>query len=108
MKSTLYIMCGLPFSGKTTLSKIISNFLNIPRISFDETWLEIEKDKGIIPGGNSVEQWKYICKECEEKARQYLLQNISVVYDNLGTTIQQREDMRDLAKDAGAEPKVVY
>lgn len=104
----VFIMSGLPFSGKTTLSKSIASHLGIPRISFDETWLEIEKEKGSIPGSDSVEQWKYICEVCEEKTKQLLESGTSVVYDNLGSTREQREKIKGLAGEAGAESKVIY
>lgn len=106
--SKIFIMSGLPFSGKTTLSKSLASFLDIPRVSFDETWLEIEKEKGLIPGSNNVEQWKYICQVCEEKTRSFLKQNMSVVYDNLGSTREQRGHIRQLAKESEAESKVIY
>ncbi len=34
--TTLFIMSGLPFSGKTYLSRKISEYFNIERISYDE------------------------------------------------------------------------
>lgn len=104
----VFIMSGLPFSGKTTLSKSLANHLGIPRISFDETWLEIEKEKGSIPGSDSVEQWRYICKVCEEKAKHLLGGGTSVVYDNLGSTREQREKIKKLADEVRAESRVIY
>ena len=104
----VFIMSGLPFSGKTTLSKSLASYLDIPRISFDETWLEIEREKGSIPGSDGVEQWKHICGVCEEKAKHFLEKGVSVVYDNLGSTREQREKIKKLADEVGAEPKVIY
>ncbi len=101
-------MCGLPFSGKSTLSKAISEYLDIPRISFDETWIKIEKENKFIPGENAVEQWKYICNACEQEATKLLQDGISVVYDNLGTTKEQRNTLRKLANAAKSESVVVY
>mgnify|MGYP001589015735 CR=1 FL=1 len=34
--ANIFIMSGLPFSGKSTLSKKIAERLDIPRISFDD------------------------------------------------------------------------
>lgn len=104
----VFIMSGLPFSGKTTLSKSLASHLGIPRISFDEAWLEIEKEKVSIPGSDSVKQWQYICQVCEEKIRRLLEGGTSVVYDNLGSTREQRESIKGLADDLGAESKVIY
>lgn len=36
----LYILCGLPFSGKTVLSKIIVNYLEFEHIDLDEVKFE--------------------------------------------------------------------
>ena len=101
-------MSGLPFSGKTTLSKSLAEHLGVPRVSFDETWLEIEKEKGKITGSDGVEQWRYICKMCEEKAQKFLESGTSVVYDNLGSSKKHRDEIKRLADEAGAESKVIY
>lgn len=105
---TLYIMCGLPFSGKSTLSKKIAERLGIKIISFDETWIEVEKKLGVVPDGGGVDQWEHINTECENKAREMLQSGMSVVYDNLGHDLAQRQHMRDLADDAGAVSELVY
>lgn len=104
----LYIMCGLPFSGKSTLSREISNYLAIPRISFDETWQKVEKQKKLVPGENSIEQWKYICDVCEQDAKHFLKSGISVVYDNLGTTKEQRNKLVELARNLNSESRIIY
>jgi len=36
---TLYLLCGLAFSGKSTLAKAIVNYLNCASISLDENIL---------------------------------------------------------------------
>lgn len=106
--ATLFIMSGLPFSGKSTLSKKISEKLEIPRISFDETWVKVEAELGSIPGSDGIEQWKYINKACEEMAGEFLRNGVSVVYDNLGSSFDERQKMRDLAEMAGAVSKILY
>src|SRR5687767_6184222 len=105
---TLFIMSGLPFSGKSTLSRKMSEQLGIPRISFDETWLKVEKEQSSIPGSDDIERWRYINKVCEEQAQQLLKEGKSVVYDNLGSSFDQRQRMRDLASEVNAISKVVY
>jgi tRNA A37 N6-isopentenylltransferase MiaA len=53
---TLYLLCGLAFSGKSTLGKSIVDYLNYAYISLDN----INKERGIGFGGDgiSVEEWE--------------------------------------------------
>jgi predicted kinase len=52
---TLYLLCGMPFSGKTTLGKSIAKYLNSPYISLDE----INEARGLYGGdGIPVEEWE--------------------------------------------------
>ncbi len=106
--STLFIMCGLPFSGKTTLSKKISELLNITRVSFDEVWLMTEKQLGHVPGINGTEQWKFVCHKCEEIIKNELHTGQSVVYDNLGDNIYNRRQMKNLASKSNSLFKIIY
>lgn len=102
--STLFIMSGLPFSGKSTLSKEISHHLGITRISFDEIWFNTP----IIPGKNDIEKWKFISQKCEDLVIDELKNNRSVIYDNLGDNPTNRNKMKDLATNAGADFKIIY
>jgi len=52
---TLYLLCGMPFSGKTTLAKSVSEHLHCPYISLDE----INEQRGMKGGdGIPVEEWE--------------------------------------------------
>lgn len=104
----IFIMCGLPFSGKSTLSKQIAISLGIPRISFDETWIQVEQEHGSVPGLDDIERWKYINRMCEDNARKLLSEGSSVVYDNLGSNFDQRDKIKKLAGGEGATSKVIY
>jgi adenylate kinase family enzyme len=104
----IYIMCGLPFSGKSTLSKEISDYLAIPRISFDEEWQEEEKKNGKIPGVDGIEQWKFVSQLCEQKVSESLKRGISVIYDNLGDNSTNRNHIKDLAQQNQSEAIIIY
>ncbi len=43
---TLYLLCGLAFSGKTTISRAVVSFLHCPYISLDE----INHERGLFGG----------------------------------------------------------
>ena len=46
----LYIMCGLAFSGKSTLARKIAEHTNSKLIAFDKLWVEKDKDQPVPKG----------------------------------------------------------
>lgn len=100
--STLFIMSGLPFSGKSTLSKKISQSLGIKRISFDEVWVDSEKLNNFVP------TWENITQKCEDIVADELKNNRSVIYDNLGDKPNNRDKMQQLALANNADFKIIY
>lgn len=95
-------MCGLPFSGKTYLSKKIAEKLSIERISYDELWNEIHAKETRDPS------WEELCSIAEARIRDELKADRSVVYDTLNDTKGNRDKLRVIAKDVGGEAIVVY
>lgn len=102
--STLYILVGLPFSGKSTLLKTVSEYTNIIPISFDELWKELEQD--------SIEKEKlsfeYVSKIVDEKVTQLLKDEYSVMYDSLNDTLDQRERLCNIAESSNASSQIIY
>lgn len=76
---TLYVMCGIPGSGKSTLSKQIANKHNAVRLSLDEM--------------GYVRQFKLIPHLVEVLER-----GESVVADSLYTKLQWRTELLDAVK----------
>ena len=53
--STLYLLCGMPFSGKTTLGRSIAKYHGCPYISLDK----INEARGLSGGdGIPVKEWE--------------------------------------------------
>ena len=48
--SKLYIMCGLAFSGKSTLARKIAEHTKSKLIAFDKLWVEKDKDQPVPKG----------------------------------------------------------
>jgi predicted kinase len=97
----LYILCGLPFSGKSLLAKEIEKTTSTKRISFDDiydTLVKSNKDVTYEAGLNEVE--KNIAKNLKD--------SYSVVYDSSNLKKERREALKKLAEQVGATPKVVY
>jgi predicted kinase len=59
----LYLLCGMPFSGKTTLLPLLCEYLNCPYISLDD----INKQRGLNGGdGISVQEWRKLLKNIKQ------------------------------------------
>lgn len=99
-------MCGLPFSGKTTLSKQIAEYTKSKRISFDELWVNLESEM------NSKDRhklnWSFAMSEVKERIANYLKEGNSVVYDDTNARKEHRDALVSLAKDHKVRSQIVY
>ena len=103
--ANLYIMCGLAFSGKSTLSCKIAEYTGAKRIAFDELWVEKEKEKPISKGD---EGWKFIREAGLREVAKALSEGISVVYDDNNPRFEHREEVRKIAERLGIKNLVIY
>lgn len=99
-------MCGLPFSGKTTLARKIAEYTQSKLIGFDTLWRENEKD--IPKSRDGVKGWKYVRRIAQNKMQELLKNNTSVVYDDINVCYQHREELRNVVRACGARSVVVY
>ncbi|MBI3576759.1 ATP-binding protein [Candidatus Gottesmanbacteria bacterium] len=106
MKPTLYILFGLPFSGKTTLAKKIAEYTQSKLIGFDIFWRENEKD--IPPSKDGARGWNYTRGLAKDKIQELLRNNASVVYDDTNVRHEHREELRKVAKACNGYAIVVY
>ena len=105
-KPTLYILCGLPFSGKTTLAKKIAAYMKCTLIGFDSVWKELESE--LDPKMDKVEEWKFVLNRTHDRIRDLLRKNKSVVYDDINARIEHREALRNIAKECHASSIVLF
>ena len=101
----LYIRCGLRFSGKSTLAQEIAEHTVGEIIAFDKLWVEEDKIK---PVPKNADGWRHIRKVAQEKILKTLKEGKSVIYDDNNAKREHREELRNLAKQAGVESIVVY
>ena len=106
MNSTLYIMCGVGFSGKSTLAKKIAENTGAVLVSQDALFFELEKKLNIDQ--DSDEQWDMLLRICKERILESLKAGKTVVFDNTNTRFEHREELRELAVAAGAHTKVIF
>ena len=103
---TLYVMCGLPFSGKTTLAKMIADHKEAQLIAFD--WIWAQERPMFTPDIDKVEEWKTVLNVAHERIRQTLDSKKSVVYDDVNQTRDQRDVLRQIAKDSDSAFVIVH
>lgn len=101
----LYIMCGLAFSGKSTLSRKIAEHTGCKLIAFDKLWVETEKKRPVPQG---AEGWRLIRDLAQEEILIALKLGISVVYDDNNPRKEHREELREVARKAETESFVIY
>jgi len=95
----LYIMCGLPFAGKTTLAKAIVSKLGFAYISLDD----ISREQT-----NSARQPERSWEEACWRINKRLAEGQSVVYDATNHTKEERDLLRTLAFIRQVAAKVIF
>lgn len=101
----LYIMCGLAFSGKSTLARRIAESTGSKLIAFDKLWVEKEKEQ---PISKDSEGWRFVRKVAQEEIAKILKEGLSVVYDDNNVRFEHREEIREIGRGLGADPVVIY
>ena len=103
---TLYILCGLPGAGKTTLAAAITKGRDIAYVSLEH----IKNDEGFFVSDADVPEadWSGIEDVIHASLLMPLRLGRSVVYDanNLGRG--QRDDLRALAASRNFASRVIY
>ncbi len=106
MKPILYIMCGIGFAGKSVLAKKIAERLNIPLVSQDAIFFEKEKELNL--NEDDDKQWEMLLNMCKQRIKELMMSGKSVVFDNVNLMRKHRDELRELAKEAGGSSVVIY
>jgi len=103
---SLFIMCGLPFSGKTTLASSIAAKRHAVLISLDE----INESRGLRFGGEgaiSQAQWQETHQIALSRLAEALSSDADIVIDDTNCFRFLRDNYRRLADAAGYRTVVV-
>lgn len=103
----LFILCGIPFSGKTTLALKLSKYPNIIRIDLDDIKFRIFgdqiKDEHIDQPG-----WDKIYNQMYQEIKSGLKSGKSVVHDTGNFTLQERNLVRQIADKLGIKSLTIF
>ncbi len=102
---TLYIMTGLPYSGKTTLRKELVKRCGFQAVSVDQ--IMGEKDMW-REGHPTQEDWNLAYSEAYKQIEEYLKEGKTVVFDCGNLPLHERENARKIAEKLGVKHKLVY
>lgn len=100
----LYILIGLPYSGKTTLTQELVSRLGFSKVSIDdvinERELEVEK--------MTQKDWNEVYSEGYVKVKTLLREGKTVVLDLANLKRSERQTAKNIAKSLGKDSKVIY
>ncbi|MDP9370345.1 MAG: ATP-binding protein [Chloroflexota bacterium] len=102
----LLIMCGLPFSGKSTLARELAARLRFVHLELDA--VNVERGAGLDGGVITREDWLAAYRESYRRLDGLLNEGCSVVFDATNFRRAHRERLRRAARRAGAVAMVVY
>jgi len=100
----LYILTGLPYSGKTTLTKELVNRFGFVKVSMDD----VIDEKGFEVEDMTQEDWNTVYSEGYEKLKKLLKEGKTVVLDLCNLKRSERQTARNIAESLGKKYKVIY
>lgn len=104
----IVVMCGISGSGKTTLSRVLEA-RGYYRISSDRiAWERYGNTLSCRPAAEQREIFACIFSEMMEELKMRAAQGERVVVDNAMCKRAQRERVREICREAGAEMRLLY
>ncbi|GCE12402.1 AAA family ATPase [Tengunoibacter tsumagoiensis] len=92
--STLYLMCGAPFSGKTTLAKHIAERMRANYISLDD----LMRQRGLdLTYPQPIEEWEKTHQQCIQLLHSLMQQEQNIVLDDTNFLRWLRDRFRSVA-----------
>jgi len=104
IKAKLYILTGLPYAGKTTLTNELVNRFGFSVVSVDE----FIDEKGFEVEQMSQDDWGLVYSKTYERLKKYLTDGKTVILDIGNLKRSERETARRIAESMGVEHKLIY
>jgi len=102
-----YVLCGLPFSGKTTLAEELEKRLGYARVNIDEIKSQ-HGFAGVSDDDISDDQWTEIFNDLESRVVNYLKKGQSVLSETAWINKTWRNRARKVASIEGIDTKIIY
>ena len=107
MENKLYILCGIPFSGKTTLAKKLVEKLGFTRIDLDDIKFELF-GKDIMDPQIDQTGWDKVFRQMYREIKQSLAHGKTVVHDTGNFTFHERSLVKHIADELGLESITIF
>ena len=103
---TVYVMCGLPFAGKSTLAALLAERLSVPVVRLDA----INHERGLGLDGAAIpgDEFQRTYAEADRRIHLALQAGQSVIFDHASPTRAERDGVRAIAEAQGAGTRVIY
>lgn len=109
-EKTLFILCGEAFSGKSMLSKRIGRHYGAKIVGRDEIYFATEKILALesTPEKDDDSLWKSLWPIVTQGVKNQLIVGNSVVVDDNCLYLNQRDELRAIAKAVEARSVLIY
>jgi predicted kinase len=102
----MYILCGLPFAGKSTLARAWAAQRGCAHIEIDA--INTARGLGLAGAALTPAEWDETYRLAFEQLAAVLRSGRSAISDAANYTSMQREQLRALASDAGATSFTIF
>lgn len=107
MRNRLYILCGIPFSGKTTLAKRMVEKFGFTRIDLDEVKFDLF-GSSITDSEIAKSGWDRVYQEMYKEIGDSLKQGRTVINDTGNFSRNERNMVKKIADDLGVESITIF
>jgi predicted kinase len=106
-QKTLFILCGLPYAGKSFIAEELRKNTDVVYVSIDAIFRThgFDWDTNKLP---NAEEWQKIFDESYEKTKQALMEGKSVLYDSTNHSLKSRELLRNISSEVGGNAVTIF